>query len=81
EEYAKKKKKWSVQTMNEARAEMIMQVDGGQLSHMRSHDQMEIWEMLAKVHKVRGFATQLVMKRKFLTSKKKAKQSMQVWIG
>ncbi len=81
EEYEKKKMKRSVQRMNEARAEMIMQVDDGQLSHMRSRDPMEIWEMLAKVHKARGFATQLAMKRQFLTSKKKPTQSMQAWIG
>ncbi|TFK80620.1 hypothetical protein K466DRAFT_472140, partial [Polyporus arcularius HHB13444] len=81
EEYEKKKKKRSTQRMNEARAEMIMQVDDGQLSHMRSRDPMEIWETLAKVHKARGFATQLAMKRQFLTSKKKPTQSMQAWIG
>lgn len=81
EEYEKKKKKRSTQKMNEARAEMIMAVDSGQLSHMRSRDPMEIWEMLAKVHKARRFATQLAMKRVFLMSKKKLSQSMQAWIG
>ncbi|RDX40186.1 hypothetical protein OH76DRAFT_1299983, partial [Lentinus brumalis] len=77
EEYEKKKVKRLVQKMNEARGEMIMQVKDGQLSHMWSHNPMEIWEMLAKVHKVHGFAMQLIMKRKFLMLKKKPPQSMQ----
>ncbi|OJT02293.1 hypothetical protein TRAPUB_7185, partial [Trametes pubescens] len=81
EEYEKRKKKRSVQKMSEARAEIIMQVEDGQLSHMRSRDPMEIWATLEEVHKARGFATQLAMKRSFLTAKKRMDQPMQAWIG
>ncbi len=81
EEYEKRKKKRSVQKMSEARAEIIMQVEDGQLSHMRSRDPMEIWATLEEVHKARGFATQLAMKRLFLTAKKRMDQLMQAWIG
>lgn len=81
EEFEKKKMKRSAQKMAEARAEMISCVDGGQLSHMRSRDPMDIWQTLADVHKARGFATQLAMKRCFLTAKKKPGQTIQAWVG
>ena len=81
EEEAKKKEKRSAQKMAEARAELITYVEDGQLSHMRSRDPMEIWQNLADVHKARGLATQLAMKRRFLTAKKKKDQMVQAWIG
>lgn len=67
--------------MDEARAEMILRVDDGQLSHMRSRDPLEIWETLERVHRAAGFATSLALRRRFLTAKKGAGQSMQAWIG
>lgn len=73
--------KRNAQKMAEARAEMILRVDDGQLSHMRSRDPMEIWNDLRDVHRARGFATSLALRRKFLTAKKKDEQSMQSWIG
>ena len=45
--------------MQEARAELILRVDDGQLSHMRSEDPMEIWATLERVHRAAGFATSL----------------------
>ena len=73
--------KRNAQKMAEARAEMILRVDDSQLSHMRSRDPMEIWNDLRDVHRARGFATSLALRRKFLTAKKKEEQSMQSWIG
>src|SRR6202023_24965 len=67
--------------MEEARAELILRVDDGQLSHMRCNDPMEIWETLERVHRAAGFATSLALRRKFLMTKKDATQSMQAWIG
>ncbi|EIW57750.1 uncharacterized protein TRAVEDRAFT_102351, partial [Trametes versicolor FP-101664 SS1] len=81
EEYEKKKQKRSTQKMAEARAELVMSVDDGQLAHMRSRDPMEIWQVLADVHKARGLATQLAMKRRFLTAKKRPDQTIQAWVG
>ena len=42
---------------------------------------MEVWESLRSVHQARGFATTLALRRQFLTSKKKASQSMESWVG
>ena len=74
-------KKRDAGKMDEARAEMILRVDDGQLSHMRSRDPLEIWETLERVHRAAGFATSLALRRRFLTAKKGAEQSMQAWIG
>jgi hypothetical protein len=81
EEYRDLKKKRDVEKMDEARAEMILRVEDGQLSHMRSRDPLEIWETLERVHRASGFATSLALRRKFLTAKKEETQSMQAWIG
>jgi len=67
--------------MNEARAEMIAWVSTGQLAHMRDRDPLVIWESLAKVHRARGLATRLALRRKFLTASKAAEETMQAWIG
>ena len=76
-----KKSKRATQKLAEARAELILHVEAGQLAHMRSKDLMDIWETLRSVHCARGFATALALCRKFLTTKKKLDQSMQSWIG
>jgi len=80
-EYETKLGKRSATKMAEARAEMILRVDDGQLSHMQSKDPLEIWMDLRDVHRARGFATSLALRRKFLTAKKTNDQSMQSWIG
>ena len=66
--------------MAEARAEMVLWVDDGQLLHMCSEDPMEIWRTLWHVHHVASFATSLALWRKFLMTKKEAEQLMQAWI-
>jgi hypothetical protein len=80
-ELDKKKKGRLADKMAEARAEMVLRVEDGQLSHMRSRDPMEVWETLQRVHRAAGFATSLALRRKFLTAKKGEAQSMQAWIG
>ena len=42
---------------------------------------MEIWKTLEHVHQAAGFAMSLAFRRKFLTMKKDAMQSMQAWIS
>ena len=49
------KKKRSADKMAEVRAEMVLRVDDGQLSHMCSEDPMEIWQTLRHVHHAAGF--------------------------
>jgi hypothetical protein len=80
-EFELKRSKRKAQKIAEARAEMLLRVDDGQLSHMRSKDPMEIWTNLRDVHCARGFATSLALRRKFLTAKKNDKQTMQAWIS
>jgi len=81
-EHESAKKARSAEKMSEARAEIILRVEDGQLSHcMRSSDPMEIWETLESVHRAAGFATSLALRRRFLTMKKTETQTMQAWIG
>ena len=80
-EYEKLKKARSITKSKEARAELILRVDDGQLAHMHSADPMEIWDTLERVHRAAGFATSLALRRRFLTGKKTDDQSMQSWIG
>lgn len=70
-----------VNKMAEARAEMILRVEDGQLSHMTSRDPMVIWENLRMMHQAAGFATSLSLRRKFLTAKKDDDETMEAWIG
>jgi len=71
-----------VTKMNEARAEIILRLEDGQLSHcLRSNDPREIWLVLEGVHRAAGFATSLALRRKFLTLKKAPSETMQSWIG
>ncbi|PPQ97142.1 hypothetical protein CVT26_000628 [Gymnopilus dilepis] len=68
--------------MNEARAEIILRVEDGQLAHyMKSRDPREIWATLERVHHAAGFATNLALCWRFLTMKKTDSQTMQAWIG
>jgi len=67
--------------MVEARAEIILRVEGSQLAHMRDRDPMAIWEALAQVHRARGLATRLALRRKFLTTVKGSAEAMSAWVG
>jgi len=68
--------------MNEARAEIILRLEDGQLSHcLRTNDPRAIWLVLESVHRAAGFATSLALRRKFLTLKKTPSETMQAWIG
>ena len=80
-EFEKKKGKRKYDKMAQARAEMILRVEAGQLSHMTARDPMEIWKRLKNVHRGQGFATSLALKWQFLMSKKGQNQTMQAWIG
>lgn len=66
--------------MAEARAEMILRVEDGQLAHMVSRDPQVIWENLEKVHRAAGFATSMALRREFLTSKKTGIETMEAWM-
>lgn len=71
----------SAEKLAEARAELILRVEDGQLAYMHDEDPREIWYQLQRVHQARGFATKLALKRAFLTGKMAPAQSMQAWIG
>ncbi|KAJ3816513.1 hypothetical protein EV361DRAFT_813001 [Lentinula raphanica] len=45
------KAKRKTEKMTQASAEMILQVESGQLSHMTLKDPLEIWEKLRNVHR------------------------------
>ncbi|KAH8102360.1 gag-polypeptide of LTR copia-type-domain-containing protein [Phellopilus nigrolimitatus] len=79
-EVEKAKGKRSKTKMAEARAAMIERAEKSQLAHMRDKDPLIIWETLAKVHRARGLATRLALRRKLLSSSK-GSESMQAWIG
>jgi hypothetical protein len=72
----------TVTKMNEARAEIILHLEDGQLSHcLRSNDPHVVWLVLESVHRAAGFVTSLALRRKFLTLKKTSSETMQAWIG
>ena len=75
------RKKRSMKKITEAYAEMVLRVEDSQLVHMRSKDPEVIWDTLAQVHRARGLATRLALRRNFLTSVKGAEQSMSAWVG
>lgn len=77
----KVREKRDVEKIAEARAELILNVEGNQLAHMKSKDPEEIWNNLRIVHRARGFATSLALRRKFLTSKKGRNQLISNWIA
>ncbi|KAF7370043.1 CCHC-type domain-containing protein [Mycena sanguinolenta] len=67
--------------MAEARAELILRVEDGQLAHMTARDPMEVWQNLQRLHRAAGFATSLALRRRFLTAKKLDDEPMEAWIG
>jgi hypothetical protein len=66
--------------MAETCAEIILRVEDSQLAHIRGRDPEILWGNLLQVHRARGLATRLALRRKFLTSVKGA-DVMSAWIG
>ena len=65
----------------EARTKIILCLEPSQLPHACSADPKVIWDKLDAVHRLRGFATRLALRRKFLFLTKKTDQPMQSWIA
>ena len=65
----------------EARAEILLHVEEDQLAHCFSLVASEIIEELTRVHRARGLATCLALRRRFLTMKKRADQPMSQWVA
>ncbi|KAJ7050373.1 hypothetical protein C8F01DRAFT_934667, partial [Mycena amicta] len=80
-EIQKKRAARTEKKMAQARAEMIMRVEPGQLAHMRSKDPLDVWQDLHIVHRARSFAAALAQRKKFLAMKMGRGQSMTSWIG
>ena len=66
---------------DEARAELILSVEPDQLAHMNAPTAYEIWQELERVHRARGFATKMSLRRTFMTMQKRDDQKMSSWIG
>jgi hypothetical protein len=64
-----------------ARAKIILHIEASQLPHARYDDPQEIWENLEQVHRARGFATRLALRRNFLYMQKHEDQVMNSWIS
>ena len=64
-----------------ARAKIILHIEASQLPHARYEDPQEIWENLEQVHRARGFATRLALRREFLYMQKREDQVMNAWIS
>lgn len=65
----------------EARAEIMLHVEEDQLTHCFSMVASETLDELERVHRAHGLATRLAYRRRFLTMKKKADQSMSAWVA
>ncbi|KAJ7626236.1 hypothetical protein B0H17DRAFT_1286656 [Mycena rosella] len=61
--------------------EVSVDTEGKEAADIAKELETKIWNDLRDVHRARGFATSLALRRKFLTAKKKDDQSMQSWIG
>jgi hypothetical protein len=66
--------------MAETCAEIILRIEDSQLAHIRGRDPEILWGNLLQVHRARGLATRLALRRKFLTLVKGA-DAMSAWIG
>lgn len=60
-EYEVMKKNYDLTKMEEACTKLVLHVEDSQLSHMCSHDQLKIWQMLEHVQHATGFTTSLVL--------------------
>ncbi len=65
----------------EACTKMILAVEVDQLTHMTAPTAVEVWTELERVHCLRGFATKMTLRRKFMTMHKSNNQRMSSWIG
>jgi hypothetical protein len=74
-------KKRAKKKIADAYAEIVLRVEDSQLAHMRSHDPEIVWDTLAEVHRARGLATRLALRRQFLTSVKGTEEVMSAWVG
>jgi hypothetical protein len=75
------RKKRAKKKIADAYAEIVLRVEDSQLAHMRSRDPKIVWDTLAQVHRARGLATRLALRRQFLTSAKGAEEVMSAWVG
>ena len=62
-------------------AKIILHVDKSQLAHTRYDNPKDIWDSLEQVHRARGFATRLALRRQFLYMTKRSDQAMSDWIS
>lgn len=67
--------------VDEARSEIILNVEVSQLPHVRGTDASEIWENLRNIHQARGLGTRLSRRRDFFRMSKKHDQVMSAWIA
>jgi len=65
----------------EAHAEIILHIEVLQLAHVCDPDPTSIWSTLETIHCTRGFATHLMLRRKFLTLRKSDEMSIQAWVA
>jgi gag-polypeptide of LTR copia-type/Domain of unknown function (DUF4219)/Zinc knuckle len=66
--------------LQQAHAEIILNIEPDQHPHVRDGNTPQIWESLRMVHTTRGFASRLSICRHLLTMKKGDSQTMQTWI-
>ena len=66
---------------DEARTEIILNVEPSQLPHIKSMDAPDVWEDLKMLHQARGFGTRLSRRRAFFQMAMRPDQSMSSWVG
>ncbi|KZV59775.1 hypothetical protein PENSPDRAFT_536783, partial [Peniophora sp. CONT] len=64
----------------EARAEMILHVEVDQLAHMTAPLAKDMWIELQRIHRARGLASRIAMRRRFLSLRMKTNQLMSSWV-
>ena len=63
------------------KAEIVLKVEDSQLIHTKMDDPALIWTKLQTVHKSRGFATRMTLRRRFHAMAKQEEQTMQSYIN
>lgn len=66
---------------DEARAEIVLNVESSQLPHVRETDAAAVWETLKRIHQARGFGTRLSRRRDFFAMRKEERVPMSQWIA
>lgn len=66
---------------DEARAEIVLNVDSSQLPHIRETNAAAMWETLKQIHQARGFSTRLSRQRDFFAMRKEERVAMSQWIA